>query len=101
MKLLALIITFLISNTVNASCLSKEYLAFDFWLGNWQVTTTSDNVVRHNKVTKINDGCTLLEEYSTPSGYLGKSLNIYNIINNFEYMFIFIILLFLIIFSIL
>jgi len=78
MKSLVLIIILLISNSVNANCLSNEYLAFDFWLGNWQVSSANDDVVRYNKITKINDGCTLLEEYSSPSGYLGKSLNIYN-----------------------
>jgi len=78
MKLLLLTIILLVSLSANATCQTKEYLAFDFWLGNWQVTTASDKIIRHNKITKINNGCTLLEEYSTPSGYIGKSLNIFN-----------------------
>jgi hypothetical protein len=66
------------SCSLHANCLSNEYQRFDFWLGDWQVSAADDNIIRHSKVTKINDGCTLLEEYSTPSGYKGKSLNIYN-----------------------
>ena len=62
----------------NPACSSKEHRAFDFWLGKWQVTTSADKVIRHNHISLINNGCTLLEEYSTPSGYLGKSLNIYD-----------------------
>ena len=68
----------LCSHFVKASCESAPYRAFDFWLGEWQVTTSTDNILRHNKITSINKGCTILEEYSTPSGYLGKSLNIYD-----------------------
>ncbi|GLX78438.1 hypothetical protein tinsulaeT_17780 [Thalassotalea insulae] len=60
------------------NCSDKNYRAFDFWLGQWQVTTTKDNIVRTSKISQINDGCTILEEYSTPSGYTGKSFNIYD-----------------------
>ena len=59
-------------------CQSQSHRAFDFWLGEWQVTTQADNIIRHSKISLINDGCTLLEEYQTPSGYSGKSLNIYD-----------------------
>ncbi|WP_448549487.1 hypothetical protein [Thalassotalea fusca] len=66
------------SHVAQASCDTAPYRAFDFWLGEWQVTTSTDDIVRHNKISSINNGCTVLEEYSTPSGYLGKSLNIYD-----------------------
>lgn len=62
----------------NKACSEKEYRQFDFWLGQWQVTTKSDDVIRNSSITLINDGCTLLEEYSTPGGFVGKSLNIYD-----------------------
>jgi len=73
-------IVLLTSSIANASknCSAKEYQQFDFWLGDWQVTAPNDKIVRFNKISKINDGCTLLEEYSSPSGYQGKSFNIYN-----------------------
>ena len=72
---LALILT---SNLAYANCQTPPYRAFDFWLGEWQVSTSTDDIVRHNKISRINNGCTLLEEYSTPTGYTGKSLNIYD-----------------------
>jgi len=59
-------------------CDSAPHRAFDFWLDQWKVTTTNDNVVRKNNISLINDGCTLLEEYSTPSLYQGKSLTMYD-----------------------
>ncbi len=71
---------FIASNCYAApnNCNSAEHRSFDFWLGEWQVTTKQDNIIRASKISLINKGCTLLEEYSTPSGYQGKSLNIYD-----------------------
>ena len=71
-----------VSSNVFAVCDTEAHRAFDFWIGDWLVTTASDNIVRTNKITKINNGCTLLEEYSTPAGYVGKSLNIYDTTRN-------------------
>jgi len=65
-------------NAQQIKCKNENYRSFDFWLGNWQVTSAADDVIRRNKITAINDSCALLEEYSTPSGYLGKSLNSYD-----------------------
>ena len=77
--LLTLCLTFFMSSlSANEFCTGAQYRAFDFWIGQWQVTTHSDNIVRFNTISKINDGCTLLEEYTSPSGYSGKSLNIYD-----------------------
>jgi hypothetical protein len=59
-------------------CESKEYRQFDFWIGTWQVSNTQNEQVSHSEISLINDGCSLLEEYSTPSGYTGKSLNSFN-----------------------
>lgn len=60
------------------SCAEHEYRQFDFWLGHWQVTNPENNQVSESKITKILDGCVILEEYKTSSGFKGKSLNIYN-----------------------
>ncbi|WP_286263567.1 hypothetical protein [Thalassotalea atypica] len=32
-----------------------------------------------SKISTINGGCTILEEYATPTGFIGKSLNIYDV----------------------
>ena len=76
--LLTSIIFFFWSHIAYANCSEKNYQEFDFWLGEWQVTSEVDNIVRFNRISKINNGCTILEEYSSPSGYTGKSLNIYD-----------------------
>jgi len=73
----AMLLVLSFNNSAAQACAEKQYRQFDFWLGDWQVTAKTDNVIRTSKISLINDGCTLLEEYSTPSGYLGKSLNIY------------------------
>ena len=60
------------------SCEESEYQQFDFWLGHWQVTNPENNQVSKSKVTKLLGDCVLLEEYKTPPGFQGKSLNIYD-----------------------
>lgn len=79
--MLFMLLAFYASSVHNTpqNCQSESHRAFDFWLGEWQVTTANDNIIRNSKISLINDGCTLLEEYRTPSGYQGKSLNMYDV----------------------
>ncbi len=77
-KVLIVIMTLFTYSSIAADCSDKNYQDFDFWLGEWQVTSKADDVIRFNSISKINNGCTILEEYSSPSGYVGKSLNIYD-----------------------
>ena len=59
-------------------CSSDEASQFDFWLGQWSVAANGREVGR-NRISKIQGGCTLLEEYSTqPGGFEGKSFNYYD-----------------------
>ncbi len=76
--LISLIFFFFRIGILAANCEDKAYRQFDFWLRKWQVTTYTDKIIRHNTITAINDGCTLLEKYSTPSGYTGKNFNMYD-----------------------
>lgn len=61
-----------------APCDSDKHRQFDFWLGQWTVTTEARGVVGTNHIEKIVDGCALRETYTTPSGYHGTSYNSYN-----------------------
>ena len=61
-----------------AACESEQYRQFDFWLGEWTVTTPNGNLAGHNTITKGHGGCTIDESYSTPRGFNGKSFNIYD-----------------------
>ena len=60
-------------------CQAPEYRQFDFWLGDWDVTSPANpGGSSRNRITRINGDCTLREEYTTPLGYEGTSLNFYD-----------------------
>jgi len=60
-------------------CQSPEFRQFDFWIGEWEVSSPAlPGSVSRNRISRINDGCTLREEYTTPTGYAGTSLNFYD-----------------------
>ena len=58
-------------------CSTEEYRQFDFWIGRWRVETPSGQLAGHNTIERTND-CFLHENYETPTGYAGESLNIYD-----------------------
>ena len=60
-------------------CTAPEHRHFDFWLGDWDVSSpASPGGVSRNRISRINDGCTVLEQYTTQAGYAGTSLNFYD-----------------------
>ena len=61
-----------------ARCDSSQHRQFDFWVGEWQVSNKQNNNVSQSSISLINDGCGILEEYTTTTGFQGKSLNIYD-----------------------
>jgi hypothetical protein len=66
-----------------AACQSAAFRQFDFWLGDWDVTNQQCPAGRkcptsHNRISRILHGCAILEEYETPAGYTGKSLNFHD-----------------------
>jgi len=59
-------------------CSEPEARHFDFWTGEWEVHARG-KVVGHSRISRIQGGCTLLEEYDTlPRPYEGKSFNYYD-----------------------
>ena len=52
-----------------AACQSEHYRQFDFWIGEWTVTTPDGKLAGHNSITQGHNGCTLREHYKTPVGY--------------------------------
>ncbi|QDP02617.1 hypothetical protein FNC98_15445 [Thalassotalea sp. PS06] len=84
-RLLALIFTgFAWPAMANSNCTDPGYSQFDFWLGEWQVINetpgnrNNGNAPSSSKISKILGDCSILEEYQTPTGFAGKSLNIFN-----------------------
>jgi hypothetical protein len=51
---------------------------FDFWVGEWQVTTPDGNVVGSSSVQSMAGGCGLLENWTASNGTTGQSLNAFN-----------------------
>jgi hypothetical protein len=87
---LTLMMLFLVGSTVSAQlssentpappqpCGQPEATQFDFWLGEWEVLA-KDRVVGHNLISRIQGGCTLLEEYTASGGaFEGKSFNYFD-----------------------
>jgi hypothetical protein len=62
-----------------AGCSAAEYRKFDFWIGDWDVFV-NDKLAGHNLVTREQDGCLLVEHWtSSGGGPTGTSFNYYDI----------------------
>jgi len=51
---------------------------FDFWIGEWDVTTQGGSPVGSSVIQSVSRGCALLENWTSRNGGQGKSLNAYN-----------------------
>ena len=60
------------------SCDGDVYDDFDFWLGEWEVTTPDGQVAGTNSITKAEDGCLLIERWTGAQGSTGQSYNFYD-----------------------
>ena len=60
------------------SCTASEHRQFDFWIGEWDVTTPGGQVAGKNRITRVLNGCVLLEEWTGAGGGAGKSFNLYD-----------------------
>lgn len=56
-----------------------EFKAFDFWVGEWDVTNYANGALAgSNVIEKQEGGCMLLEKWTSAAGGTGTSLNYYN-----------------------
>lgn len=55
-----------------------ESSRFDFWVGEWTVTTADGTHVGDSSVRKILGDCVVFENWRSAQGIEGKSLNAYN-----------------------
>jgi hypothetical protein len=58
-------------------CANAEHHQFDFWIGDWVVTTPDGKIAGHNHVESIANGCGLEENWTGGGGGSGRSLNTY------------------------
>ena len=62
-----------------APCALPEHSQFDFWLGEWTVTSANGKPAGVNSIEKIEGGCAISENWiSATPGYTGTSYNFYN-----------------------
>src|SRR3984957_19390654 len=62
-----------------AGCSAPEYRKFDFWIGDWDVFV-KDKPAGHNLVTREQDGCVLIEHWTSAAGGItGTSFNYYDV----------------------
>lgn len=60
-------------------CQTSNHRAFDFWLGEWAVTSPGrEGWQARSSIQLGNDGCSIHETYTTPGGYGGSSVNFYD-----------------------
>jgi hypothetical protein len=60
---------------------APERRQFDFWLGEWDVTTSATDrgpSAGSSVIQSVSGGCALLENWTSAQGGQGKSLNAYN-----------------------
>jgi hypothetical protein len=63
-----------------SACQSPEYRQFDFWLGDWDVHSPDGPSVGRNLVTSEQDGCLLIEHWTSSTGEeTGTSFNYYDV----------------------
>ena len=58
-------------------CSAPEHRQFDFWIGEWNVTMPDGRIAGTNTISRILNGCVLLEEWTGAGGGTGKSFNLY------------------------
>lgn len=56
---------------------NAETRRFDFWVGNWDVTSQGQKIA-DSKISLIEGNCVVLEQYSQADGYSGESFNFYD-----------------------
>lgn len=61
-------------------CTSEEYRQLDFWIGTWEVRNQlrPQPSASTNRITAEEGGCVIVERYTTPVGYSGRSLSFYD-----------------------
>ncbi len=59
-------------------CSSSAFHQFDFWIGDWDVTTPQGMKAGLDRVEKVLEGCALLENWSASDGSKATSLSAFD-----------------------
>ncbi len=64
--------------STSVPCSALEYRQFDFWVGEWDVTTPDGKPSGRNGVTRPLGACVIQEHWKGAGGMNGESYNIYD-----------------------
>jgi hypothetical protein len=51
---------------------------FDFWVGEWRVTTQQSQFIGDNRIERVEGGCLLQENWTDRRGETGRSMNFFD-----------------------
>lgn len=57
---------------------SATHRQFDFWLGDWEVRDSEDTLQGHNRISAVQKGCAMEEQWRSIRGGTGQSINYYD-----------------------
>lgn len=66
------------ATTPRPDCTSAPFRQFDFWVGDWVVTSRRGDTVGTNRVTLEEDGCIVHEHWKGSKGGTGQSFNYFD-----------------------
>jgi hypothetical protein len=64
-------------STTPPRCDRAEHRQFDFWIGEWIVTSAKGDTVGANTIRTVSDRCALLEQWRGSGGVSGTSINFF------------------------
>ncbi|TCP21901.1 hypothetical protein EV195_11514 [Tenacibaculum skagerrakense] len=80
MLVLSFFFTKLEAQNTTSPCSSPEYQQFDFWVGNWNVYNTKNQLIGENNIVTMPNACTIQENWKSQNGKsLGTSYSYYDI----------------------
>ncbi len=62
----------------NPCATDPAFRQFDFWVGNWDVTSPKGKKQGENQISKVEAGCLIVERWRSVSGNTGQSYNYYD-----------------------
>ena len=61
-----------------AACADLTYKQFDFWLGDWNVSSAGGKLIGRDHIAKAYGGCVLQEQWTSVEGGTGGSFAMYD-----------------------
>ncbi len=62
-----------------AACADLVYRQFDFWLGDWNVSSQEGKLIGRDHVAKAFGNCVVQEQWTSVDGGTGSSVSIYDV----------------------